>query len=85
VSDITYIETSQGWLYLTVIIVLFDRKVIGWALSEDMTAESKVTKAWCIAVGNRPIKNTLIFHSDRGSQYACAKFRNILKSYYFVQ
>lgn len=85
VSDITYIETSQGWLYLTVIIDLFDRKVIGWAMSEDMTTESTVIKAWYMAVGNRPIKNTLIFHSDRGSQYACTKFRNILKSYEFVQ
>jgi len=85
VSDITYVETSQGWLYLTVIIDLFDRKVIGWAMSEDMTAESTVIKAWYMAVGNRPIKNTLIFHSDRGSQYACIKFRNILESYNFVQ
>lgn len=46
VSDITYIETSKGWLYLTVIIDLFDRKVIGWAMSEDMTAESTVIEAW---------------------------------------
>jgi putative transposase len=46
VSDITYIDTSQGWLYLTVIIDLFDRKVIGWAMSEDITAESTVIEAW---------------------------------------
>ena len=46
VSDITYIETSKGWLYLTVIIDLFDRKVIGWAMSEDMTVESTVIEAW---------------------------------------
>ena len=85
VSDITYIETSQGWLYLTVIIDLFDRKVIGWAMSEDMSAESTVIKAWYMAVGNRPIKQGLIFHSDRGSQYACIKFRNILKSYELVE
>jgi putative transposase len=81
VSDITYIETSQGWLYLTVIIDLFDRKVIGWAMSEDMSTESTIIEAWYMAVGNRPIKQHLIFHSDRGSQYACYKFRNILKSY----
>lgn len=85
VSDITYIETSQGWLYLTDIIDLFDRKVIGWAMSEDMTAESTVIEAWYMAVGNRPINQKLIFHSDRGSQYACTKFRNILKSYKDVE
>tara|TARA_R110001599_G_scaffold56053_1_gene155149 strand:- start:417 stop:1283 length:867 start_codon:yes stop_codon:yes gene_type:complete len=85
VSDITYIETSQGWLYLTVIIDLFDRKVIGWAMSEDLTAESTIIKAWYMAVGNRPIKQKLIFHSDRGSQYACTKFRNILKSYETIE
>ncbi len=63
------------------IIDLFDRKVIGWAMSEDMTAEATIMKAWYMAVGNRPINQKLIFHSDRGSQYACTKFRNILKSY----
>ena len=81
VSDITYIETTKGWVYLTVIIDLFDRKVIGWSLSEDMTAENTVIKAWNAAVDNRPIKRKLIFHSDRGSQYASTTFRNILKSY----
>lgn len=81
VSDITYIETTKGWVYLTVIIDLFDRKVIGWSLSEDMTAENTIIKAWYAAVQSRPIKRRLIFHSDRGSQYASATFRNILKSY----
>ncbi|MBL4653418.1 MAG: IS3 family transposase, partial [Flavobacteriales bacterium] len=85
VSDITYIETAQGWLYLTVIIDLFDRKVIGWAMSENLSAESTIIKAWYMAVGNRPIKQPLIFHSDRGSQYACIKFRNILKSYQVIE
>ena len=85
VSDITYVETSQGWLYLTVIIDLFDRKVIGWAMSGNLSAESTIIKAWYMAVGNRPIRQRLIFHSDRGSQYACTKFRNILKSYQQVQ
>jgi len=79
VSDITYIETSKGWTYLTVIIDLFDRKVIGWSMSEDLTAEATIVEAWWMAVGNRPIQQNLIFHSDRGSQYACTKFRNILK------
>ncbi len=81
VSDITYIETTNGWVYLTVIIDLFDRKVIGWSLSEDMTTENTIIKAWYAAVENRPINKKLIFHSDRGSQYASTTFRNILKSY----
>jgi len=85
VSDITYIETSNGWAYLTVIIDLYDRKVIGWSVSQDMTAESTVIRAWYMAIGNRPIKDELIFHSDRGSQYACLTFRNILKSYKLVK
>jgi len=81
VSDITYIETEDGWVYLTVIIDLFDRKVVGWSLSEDMTAENTIIAAWYAAVATRPITRKLIFHSDRGSQYACTKFCNILKSY----
>ena len=63
------------------IIDLFDRKVIGWSLSEDMTAKNTVIKAWYAAIKNRPIHKKLIFHSDRGSQYASTTFRNILKSY----
>ena len=81
VSDITYIETSKGWVYLTEIIDLFVRKVIGWSLSNDTTAEKTVIKAWYAAVANKPIKQKLIFHSERGSQYACNTFKNILKSY----
>lgn len=81
VSDITYIETNHGWVYLTVIIDLFDRKVVGWSLSEDMTAENTVIAAWYAAVAARPITKKLIFHSDRGSQYACTRFTNIINSY----
>ena len=81
VSDITYIATTKGWVYWTVIIDLFDRKVIGWSLSEDLTAENTIIKAWYAAIDNRPINQKLIFHSDRGSQYACNTFLNILKSY----
>ena len=77
----TYIETSKGWVYLTVIIDLFVRKVIGWSLSNDTTAEKKVIKACYAAVANKSINQKLIFHPDRGSQYACNTFKNILKSY----
>ena len=76
VSDITYISTAQGWLYLTTVIDLFDRKVIGWALSETMKAKETVIPAFNMAKCNRPIHNdqSLIFHSDRGIQYACEEF-----------
>ena len=85
VSDITYIRTNRGWLYLTVIIDLFDRKVVGWAMSKGMTAEETIIAAWRMAVNNRPINQELIFHSDRGIQYACTKVTNILNANELVQ
>lgn len=78
VSDLTYIHTKEGWLYLTVIIDLYDRKVIGWSFSNGMSAQETVIPAWRMACQNRPIQNELIFHSDRGIQYACKAFRNLL-------
>ena len=64
-SDITYIATKEGWLYLTVILDLWDRKIIGWALSKTMYAKDTVVPAWKMANNNRKIDTTLIFHSDR--------------------
>jgi putative transposase len=84
VSDITYIPTVQGWLYLTIVLDLFDRKVIGWALSTNMTARDTVTAAWRMAIGNRPVKGVL-FHSDRGVQYACQTFRTELEKHGVIQ
>jgi putative transposase len=78
VSDITYIHTAQGWLYLTVIIDLGDRKVIGWALSRSMHAVVTVVAAYKMALINRGCDEGLIFHSDRGVQYACEEFRTLL-------
>ena len=80
VSDITYVRTYKGWLYLTVIIDLFDRKVVGWALSKGLTAAETILAAWFMAITNRPVTESLIFHSDRGIQYACDDFTRILKS-----
>lgn len=85
VSDLTYIHTKEGWLYLTVVIDLFDRKVIGWSFSSGMTAQETVIPAWRMARENRPIMDELIFHSDRGIQYACKAFRNLLKSKLITQ
>ncbi len=77
VSDITYIRIGEKWGYLTVIIDLADRKVVGWSLSADMTYENTVLKAWVMARNNRKIIKGFIFHSDRGSQYACNKMKNL--------
>ena len=85
VSDITYIKTWQGWLYLTVIIDLYDRKVIDWAFSRSLKAIHTTIPAWMMAVRNRPITQVLIFHSDRGVQYACNEFKELLASYKLVE
>ncbi|MDR7370290.1 IS3 family transposase [Flavobacterium aquidurense] len=76
VSDITYIRTAKRWLYLTTVIDLFDRKVIGWSLSSTITARNTSICAFRMALANRPIVNntSLLFHSDRGIQYACGEF-----------
>jgi len=78
VSDITYIKTTQGWLYLTIILDLADRKIIGWSLSSTMKAVDTVIPAWKMAQKNRSITTKLIFHSDRGIQYACNEFKSLL-------
>jgi len=85
VSDITYIRTMRGWLYLTIILDLYDRKIIGWALSTDMSAENTSIAAWRMAIKNRPTSKKLIFHSDRGIQYACKDFTDLLGSYKNVE
>lgn len=85
VSDITYIKTGNGWLYLTAILDLFDRKVIGWAQSSDMSAANTSISAWKMAIRNRPVHGKLMFHSDRGIQYACSDFTNLLGSYSNVE
>lgn len=84
VSDITYIRTLEGWLYLTIIIDLWDRKVVGWSTSKTLKAYNTVIPAWLMATANRPISERLIFHSDRGVQYACTEFKNQLSAYPMV-
>lgn len=75
VSDITYIKTKQGWLYLTAIMDLYDRRIIGWSMSPSLKASQTVIPAWRMATVNRPFLKGMIFHSDRGVQYACNEFR----------
>jgi putative transposase len=77
-SDITYVWTCQGWLYLAVVLDLFSRKVVGWSLQATMTAEL-VKEALAMAVGRRKPLRGLLHHSDRGSQYASEAYRQELE------
>ena len=79
VSDITYIRCKEKWVYLNTMLDLADRKIVAWSLSEDMTVENTVYKAWIRARKNREISDDFIFHSDRGVQYAANKMTNIFK------
>lgn len=81
VSDITYIQTKEGFLYLTTVIDLHDRKIIGWSLSNGMSTEETSLAAWKMAIKNRKTDKGLIFHSDRGVQYASKKFVKTVESY----
>ena len=76
-GDITYIWTTEGWLYLAVVIDLFSRSVVGWAMDKRMTRQL-VMKALTMAVRRRHPSSGLIFHSDRGSQYTSKAFRLLL-------
>jgi len=78
VGDITYIWTQEGWLYLAVVIDLCSRKVVGWGMSSRMHSKL-VCDALTMAIWKRKSEEGLIFHSDRGSQYASKKYRKLLK------
>ena len=83
-SDITYIATAEGWLYLCVVIDLYSRKVIGWAMKATMQA-GLVAEALMMALMRRRWPRGVIFHSDRGSQYASETVRRCLHRYGLVQ
>jgi putative transposase len=78
-ADITYIPTSEGWLYLAVILDLFTRKVVGWAMRQPMRAELTIA-ALTMAIQRQRPGAGLIHHSDRGSQYAAGEYRYILQA-----
>lgn len=77
VSDITYVWTEEGWLYLAVVMDLYSRMVVGWALSERMTAQL-VIDALQMAIWRRKPPHSLIIHSDRGSQYCSHDYQKLL-------
>ena len=76
VSDITYIRVNDDWNYLTIMMDLADRKIVGWSLSKDMTTENTTLKAWLSARRSRNVVDGFILHSDRGVQYVAKKFSN---------
>lgn len=77
VADITYIKTQEGWLYLAAILDLYSRKIIGWAMTERIDT-ALVLKALAMALLHRNPSANLLFHSDRGVQYASGDYRQAL-------
>jgi putative transposase len=83
-SDITYIATKEGWLYLAVILDMYSRRVVGWSMQERLVNEL-VTNAFNAAWDQRRPEKGLIIHSDRGFQYAGQHFRQILSNHACIQ
>ena len=81
VSDITYIQIDRRFLYLTVVMDLYDRKIIGWHLSSGLSTKVTTLPAFEKAIANRPVTEGLILHSDKGIQYANKLFTNKLAEY----
>jgi transposase InsO family protein len=85
VSDITYLPSSGGWLYLTTNMDLADRQIIGWSLADSMATEATTIAAWNQACNRRWPNGELMFHSDQGVQYACSDFTDALETYKVTQ
>jgi putative transposase len=80
-GDITYVATDEGWLFLAVVIDLFSRKVVGWSMRADMHRSLVIDALEMAVLQRRPGKGELLFHSDRGSQYASEDFRRVLEQH----
>jgi transposase InsO family protein len=78
-ADITCVPTAEGWLYVALVLDLFARKIVGWAMSESMPQELTI-EALKVALGWRDPPKGVIHHSDRGSQYAAKDYRRVLKA-----
>jgi transposase InsO family protein len=79
-GDITYVWTTEGWLYLAVILDLYSRLVIGWAMGHRLTVEL-AEQALTMALANRNPRAGLLHHSDRGSQYAATSYQQVLTTH----
>jgi len=84
VGDITYIPTNEGWLYLATVIDLYSRKIVGWSMSDTMKT-SLVNDALKTTIANRNPFKGLIWHTDRGSQYASYEHKDLLRKYGILQ
>ncbi|MDP2894426.1 MAG: IS3 family transposase [Sulfurimonas sp.] len=84
VGDITYIPTNEGWLYLATVIDLYSRKVVGWSMDDTMKV-SLVNNALKMAIISRKPPQGLIWHTDRGSQYASYAHKDLLQQYNITQ
>jgi putative transposase len=85
-SDITYIRTQEGWLFLSAVLDLFNRQIIGWSMQDRLTQDLVLNlNALEQTLGRRKPESGMIFHSDRGSQYAGHAFRDVLKDRGLVQ
>jgi putative transposase len=83
IADFTYVWTAEGWLYVAVVIDLFSRRVVGWSMSAEMTAQL-VTDALVMAIWRRGKPDALLHHSDRGSQYTSEQFQKLLSDHGIV-
>jgi len=79
-GDLTYVWTTEGWLYLAVILDLYSRRVIGWAMGQRLTVDL-AERALTMALANRAPTAGLLHHSDRGSQYAATSYQQVLAAH----
>jgi len=84
VSDITYVATAEGWMYLCIVLDLYSRRVVGWSLSSFVDTELVLAAVAMAVIRRRPPRG-LMFHSDRGVQYTSGQFRKIATGYGFIQ
>jgi transposase InsO family protein len=84
VGDITYIPTNEGWLYLATVIDLFSRKIVGWSMDDNMRV-TLVNDALKMALTRRNPPSGLLWHTDRGSQYASYEHKDLLQKYGIIQ
>jgi putative transposase len=84
VSDITYVATAEGWMYLCIVLDLYSRRVVGWSLSSALDTEIVLAAVVMAAIRRRPPRG-LMFHSDRGGQYTSGQFKKIATGLGFIQ
>ena len=84
VGDITYVATNEGWLYVATVIDLYSRKIVGWSMADNMKADL-VNNALLMAIWQRKPRKGLIWHTDRGSQYASNSHLKIIRQHGIIQ